>query len=198
MVGTAGRRDTYRVQRVAPTTGRKEDVGLRYWKRVRARVDRHADEPPVDGPNPWRDPEHTLSQLGGSAALNDDARAERYSEWAERMRQRRRPAAGTADAAPGAGATAGYWSSEALFADSRRLEQEEPRQNPWRVRELLAVFDLNEGATPAEIGTAYRRLAKQHHPDRYVSADPDTQEFHADRMRRIIDAYHELRQMQSA
>jgi DnaJ-domain-containing protein 1 len=174
-------------------------VGLRYWKRMRAQVDHHADGSPVDAPNPWRDPEHTLSQLGGSFAPTDDARAERYSEWAERMRQRRRPAGGPGATEPdGAAATAGYWSSEALFEDSRRLEQEEPRPNPWRVRELLAVFDLTEGATPAQIGTAYRRLAKQHHPDRYISADPDTQAFHADRMRHIIDAYRELKQLQTA
>jgi len=172
-------------------------VGLRYWKRMRAQVDRHADALPVDGPNPWRDPEHTLSQLGGGADLTDDARAERYSEWAERMRQRRCPGTAAEPATDAAASTAGYWSSEALFADSRRLEQEEPRENPWRVRQLLAVFDLAEGATPAEVGSAYRRLAKQHHPDRYISADPDTQAFHAEHMRRIIDAYHELRQLQN-
>jgi DnaJ-domain-containing protein 1 len=172
-------------------------VGLRYWKRMRAQVDTHADAPPADGPNPWRDPEHTLSQLGASA-LTDDARAERYSEWAERMRQRRPSTGEAGQPADGPAATANYWSCEALFAESRRLEEEEPRQNPWRVRELLAVFDLTEGATPAELGTAYRRLAKQHHPDRYVSADPHTQAFHAEHMRRIIDAYRELRDRQNA
>src|SRR3954466_1574646 len=165
---------------------------------MRAQVDRHADALPADGPNPWREPEHTLSQIGGSFAPTADARAERYSEWAERIRQKRAPGGGAEPAPDGPAGTAGYWSSEALFADSRRLEEEEPRQNPWRVRQLLAVFDLTEGATPAELGTAYRRLAKQHHPDRYVSADPDTQAFHADRMRHIIDAYRELKQLQTA
>jgi hypothetical protein len=147
------------------------------------------------GTNPWEDrPSATLGQLGQLGDIEGDDRAARYRDWAARMRERR-PAAGAGEAPP---STAGYWSAEALFADSRRVEQEEHRStpNPWRVRELLAVFDLRDGATTAEIGAAYRHLAKQHHPDRYGQADADTQAFHAGRMRRVIDAYQELRQLE--
>jgi DnaJ-domain-containing protein 1 len=172
-------------------------LALRYWKRMREAGAVHADDPRPAGTNPWQDrPAPTLGQLGHLGAIEGDDRADRYRDWAARMRDRKAAAgAGTPDTPP---STAGYWTAEALFADSRRVEAEENRStpNPWRVRELLAVFDLRDGATTAEIGTAYRRLAKQHHPDRYVQADPDTQEFHADRMRRIIDAYHELRQLE--
>jgi hypothetical protein len=155
----------------------------------------HAAEPRLAGTNPWQDQASpTLSQLGQVYGTAGDERADLYREWAARLRDKK----AAADAAEAPPSTAGYWSAEALFADSRRVEQEENRSsaNPWRVRELLAALDLRDGATTAEIGSAYRRLAKQHHPDRYVEADPDTQEFHAGEMRRIIDAYKALRELE--
>jgi DnaJ-class molecular chaperone len=64
------------------------------------------------------------------------------------------------------------------------------------VRELLAVLDLREGASPTDIGSAYRRLAKAHHPDHFAEADPATQTFHAARMRDVIEAYRSLRELE--
>jgi DnaJ-domain-containing protein 1 len=161
---------------------------------MREQAARHAGEPRPDHQNPWRDrPAPTLSQLGSAYDISGDDRAARYSDWAARIRDKRGgPVAD--DEAP---SSAGYWSTEGLFEDSRRLAHEEglARPNPWFVRELLAVFELREGATSAEIGSAYRRLAKQHHPDRFMQADEETQEFHAAEMRRVIDAYQALRQL---
>jgi hypothetical protein len=166
---------------------------LRYWKRMREQAALHAKEPPPARDNPWKDaPAPTLSQLGASYDITDDDRAARYSDWAARIRDK-----GATKAAEAPAAGPGYWSTEALFEDSRRLAREESmaRPNPWFVRELLSVLDLGEGATTAEIGSAYRRLAKQHHPDRFMMADEDTRAFHEAEMRRVIDAYEALRQL---
>jgi DnaJ-domain-containing protein 1 len=169
-------------------------VALRYWKRMREQAALHATDPRPPGDNPWQDRvAPTLSQLGSSFDVADDDRAARYSDWAARLREK-----GAADRTEDTVASGpGYWSTEALFEDSRRLAREEglSRGNPWVVRELLAVFDLSEGATSAELSGAYRRLAKQHHPDRFMEADPETRAFHEAEMRRVIDAYEALRQL---
>jgi DnaJ-domain-containing protein 1 len=184
-------------------------MARRYWKRTRDQaVGRDCDARPA-GANPWYDQAPpSLRDLGRTygaeptdAAAQADA-ADRTRDWADRLRQKqeRRARPSEEDQPP---TSAGYWTVEGLFEESRRLQHEEElhgptgpadgRANPWRFRELLAVFDLEEGATSAEIGSAYRRLAKKHHPDRFVEADPDTQAFHAAEMRRIIDAYQALR-----
>jgi DnaJ-domain-containing protein 1 len=170
-------------------------VALRYWKRMREQAALHADDPRPATENPWQDgPVATLSQLGARCDIADDDRAARYSDWAARMRDKGAARPGAGDE-PATGS--GYWSAEALFEDSRRVAHEEgvARRNPWVVRDLLGVFDLAEGATRAEIGHAYRRLAKQHHPDRFMMADPETRAFHEAEMRRVIDAYEALCQV---
>ena len=53
----------------------------------------------------------------------------------------------------------------------------------------------SENSKRNEIAAAYRRLAKEHHPDRFMMADPETQAFHEAEMRRVIDAYEALRQV---
>jgi hypothetical protein len=170
-------------------------VALGYWKRMREQAAANADAPRPSRDNPWQDaPPATLSQLGGRYDIAGDDQAARYSDWAARMRQKGADRT-AADQAPSP--DAGYWSAEALFEDSRRVAREEgvSRRNPWVVAELLGVLDLAEGATRAEIGSAYRRLAKQHHPDRFMMADPDTRAFHEAEMRRVIDAYEALIQV---
>lgn len=131
----------------------------------------------------------------------DDERAQRYAEWAERMhakRQRTREQLGTA-AGAGEDVTS-YWTTDVLFEESRHVTERELFERPSarRVHELLAVLDLTDGADAAEIGNAYRRLAKRHHPDRFVSADADVQAFHEDRMSAINAAYHALRALELA
>jgi len=158
---------------------------------------RTAGVPRPDAANPWQEEPTALSRLRDTPPLNDeiDPRAERYSEWAERLRAKRRRLASDLDGTP----APSNWSTDALFEESRRVEDDElhsvRRPNPWRVQELLAVLDLREGATAAEVGNAYRRLAKVHHPDHFVEADSDIQEYHAHKMREIIRAYRTLQEL---
>ena len=158
---------------------------------------RSSGEPVPDGPNPWQE-EPALARLSETAAdpSQPDPRAERYNEWAERLKAKRRRLTSDLDGSP----APSNWSTDALFEESRRVEDDElhsdHRPNPWRVQELLAVLDLREGATAAEVGDAYRRLAKAHHPDRFVEADDDVQEYHAHKMREIIRAYRTLKDLQ--
>jgi DnaJ-domain-containing protein 1 len=167
-------------------------LARRFWKKMREEAANHPAPPRADEDNPWHEEHPTLRALQHSP-VDEAARAEAYSDWAARMRDkqdRRRVDASDERAAPGS-----YWTTDALFAESRQVERDEAgtRANPWRVRELLAVLDLRDGASADEIGSAYRRLAKLHHPDRFIDADEATQEFHADRMRSIIEAYRALR-----
>ncbi len=157
--------------------------------------------PPPDAENPWSEQRENLSRLSetGTSPEGDDPdpRVEHYSDWAERLRAKRRRPTADSDGAP----APSHWSTNALFEESRRVEDEERhggRANPWRVTELLAVLDLREGATASDINTAYRRLAKGHHPDRFVEADADVQEFHADKMSEIIRAYQALKDLPGA
>jgi DnaJ-domain-containing protein 1 len=159
---------------------------------------RHAGEAVPDAPNPWQEERAALARLSEtpSPVSDDEAeRAERYNEWAERLRAKRRRLTDDLEGSP----APSNWSTDALFEESRRVEDDElhsaHKPNPWRVQELLAVLDLREGATAAEVGMAYRRLAKVHHPDRFVEADLDVQEFHAHKMREIIRAYRTLKDL---
>lgn len=132
----------------------------------------------------------------------EDDPAARYSAWAGRMRSKRQAAKEriTADQRQASGdpvepGTPGYWSTDALFADSRRASEDElsRRPDPATVQELLAVLDLRDGADPDQLAAAYKRLAKQHHPDRFVGADPETQQAHAEQMLEINRAYRHLK-----
>jgi DnaJ-domain-containing protein 1 len=115
--------------------------------------------------------------------LTSEPRAD-YSAWRERMRaksDRNRGMFQPHEPEP----QASYWDPELLFRGP-------PDTRPVRA-DHLAVLDLRDGATGEEIATAYRNLAKLHHPDRWASADVDTQRFHEDCMRAINEAYHALR-----
>lgn len=58
--------------------------------------------------------------------------------------------------------------------------------------ELLALFGLNATATRQEIGSAYRKLAAQHHPDRFHRAPIEEQNAAAARFIELTRAYEEL------
>lgn len=137
-----------------------------------------------------------------TASVDDDPAA-RYGAWADRMRSKRQAAKEriAADQAQAAGTAVGqkpsYWSTDALFADSRKAAEDSllGRPDQATVNELLAVLDLREGAEPDQLATAYRRLAKAHHPDRFAAADEATQRHHAERMMDINRAYRHLRNL---
>lgn len=192
-------------------------MGQGYFRKLRVEGRRHADDPVEPGLNPWvtaapaaaAAPAGTFAPFGAppgpstttptgpavsamAAGEPVDDRSQRYNDWAERMRvKRERFRQQLGEEAP----TSSYWSTDALFEESRRIDNEElyERPNPWRVRELLAVLDLRDNATRDEIGAAYRRLAKQHHPDRFVAAEPTEQAFHEEQMREINAAYRALK-----
>ena len=141
----------------------------------------------------------------------DEDRAAQYAAWAERMRTKRASAkariAADQELATAAAGThppsndPTYWTTDALFAESRRVEEHEvgpqpgARPDPAAVTELLAVLDLRDGADPDQLTAAFRRLAKEHHPDRYVHADEATRRFHEERMLEINRAYRRLRDL---
>ena len=169
---------------------------MRGWKRVRA-AGAGTASPTRDAANPWED-RPTLSQLSSaySSAADDEAKAERYNDWAERMRAKKARLHQERNGAE----PASYWTTDALFEESRRLEHEElhDKPNPWRVQELLAVLDLRAGATPDDIADSYRRLVKKHHPDRFATEDEETQRFHAEKMISIAAAYKTLKTLEKA
>lgn len=176
-----------------------------YFKRMRNGALRGgtASAPDPDRTNPWEDaPAGRLSDLATPATESSDARSEAYANWAQRMQDKRARTQEriAADSGGASDEPASYWSAEAVYAESRRVDEEEltERPNPWRRQELLAVLDLTDGASKDDVGLAYKKLAKAHHPDRYAMADEPTQQYHADRMMSINKAYRALRQLELA
>ena len=58
--------------------------------------------------------------------------------------------------------------------------------------ELCRILGVEAEATAQEIGAAYRRLASQHHPDRYHGASAEEESAAAARFIEITTAYEEL------
>jgi DnaJ-domain-containing protein 1 len=181
-------------------------VAIRYWKRMRDKAALAAESPLAPTLNPWTEPmPDSIIDLESTPSLarpelSAQERAAQYTDWANRMREKRQKVRDSMNEAAPAERAANYWTTDALYAESKRVEDDElaSRPNPWRVRELYATLDLDDDASPVEVGSAYKRLAKQHHPDRYVSADPATQELHAEKMRDINKAYSSLKQLELA
>jgi DnaJ-domain-containing protein 1 len=112
--------------------------------------------------------------------------ADRYSAWAERLRAKRQRdqerILGAEDAAEGA---RGYWHADDVLAGAETAASADD--------EALGVLGLARGATAEEVVVAYRRLAKQHHPDRWVGADEATRRAHAETMLRVNAALQTVR-----
>ncbi len=188
-------------------------MAIRYWKRMREEGAKHPDAAARQGENPWIDASldgpAPLPTIDLDALTRDEVpveeRAAMYSDWADRMRAKRvnaqRTIAERHAEATGTGPTEespSYWRTDAVFAGTDDDHAPDARPNPWRVQELLEVLDLREGATRDDVSRAYRDLAKQHHPDRFVDADEEVRRFHEARMARINTAYSALRQLELA
>ena len=123
----------------------------------------------------------------------DELRSD-YAAWRQRLSDKaamnRAKAAGADETSPsnGQGTRAGYWDPDALFRDSDRVADRETTH--------LAVLDLRDDATAHQILTAYRNLAKLHHPDRWADADDDVRLYHENCMRNLNEAYHALKAQQ--
>lgn len=145
-----------------------------------------------------------MQRTGGSVMAEDEVggREAQYQAWAERMQAKR--AANKAriadDVRSSSGAPsepqASYWTTDALFADARmETSTSTSRPDPRVVAEMLAVLDLRDGADPDQLSAAYRRLAKVHHPDRFVGADDAIRAFHEERMLAVNRAYAHLKSL---
>ncbi|MDZ7733567.1 MAG: J domain-containing protein [Acidimicrobiia bacterium] len=136
-------------------------------------------------------------QLLGLGGLDlTESRQDEYAQWAERMRVKREEKLGAIRStapgpAAGASTNASYWTTDALYQESRRVEEENQGVLSSRT-ELLAVLGLPGGATDEQIQATYRRLAKEHHPDRFPDADEETRARHVETMQRITAAYRAL------
>ena len=54
------------------------------------------------------------------------------------------------------------------------------------------ILGVNKGASQDEIKKAYHKLAKEHHPDRYVNSSENEKKYHESKMKEINDAYEKL------
>ena len=54
------------------------------------------------------------------------------------------------------------------------------------------ILGLKDGASQEEIKKAYRQLAKEHHPDKFVNASDSDKKYHESKMKEINDAYENL------
>lgn len=156
------------------------------------RKDDPRDEPIVSS----RDDENVRIDLDEHPLTAD--RAEQYQDWAQRMRAKRETNQQRIRDREGghAAATPSYWRTEDVYRESTRLAAGEvPASSDPLVQELLGVFGLTGEPASHLIDTAFRRLAKEHHPDRHVDDDEPTRAYHLDQMRRVNEAYARLRQL---
>ena len=54
------------------------------------------------------------------------------------------------------------------------------------------ILGVNKNASQDEIKKAYHKLAKQHHPDRFVNSSDSEKKYHESKMKEINDAYENL------
>lgn len=55
-----------------------------------------------------------------------------------------------------------------------------------------AILGVGRGASQDEIKKAYHKLAKEHHPDRFVNSSDSEKKYHENKMKEINDAYENL------
>lgn len=148
------------------------------------------------------DDEDLLRSLAGVLGGTDPRgeQAERYSAWAERLREKRRSARQTIAEADGThrpGRTHSYWDPAQVYRESERVEQQAAleRPAPTDIHAAYAALELPAGATMEQVEAQYRRLVKRHHPDRHRHAPENVQAFHAERFRIVSDARALLRKL---
>ena len=129
---------------------------------MRDQADAGPDAPGDERSNPWGEAEvPRLGELGGHAMPADPtqeeltgAKAEQYALWQQRMHDKRARTRAMVDGGALDPATAcAHWSTDALYAESRLVEEQETvsRPNPWRTRQLLSALDLTEGASAGRL-----------------------------------------------
>lgn len=112
-----------------------------------------------------------------------------YAAWRERIRTRRQEKVAATERGPDAAPPpTGVWWSEDLLASPH---EGEPGWLP--VADLWHQIGVAPGASLGEVTSAYRQIAKAHHPDLHMNADEITRREHAERFRFLAIAYRALR-----
>lgn len=161
-------------------------------REIRARLREHRDAPDSRAPTGDVDPSGN-----GEVGPGDDRR-EVYAAWAERMRNHKREK--LAGLGPeriedpevegtGSGRSA-YWDSDDVLGAGDGGASIGP--TGMSNIELLNVLGLDEAAGAEDIKRAFKRKAREHHPDRWLDADPEVRHDHQQEMARVNEAYHEL------
>lgn len=117
-----------------------------------------------------------------------------YAAWAEGMKEKRKAKLASLQADPDEAAARGpspYWDTAALFAQPDEDTPTDPAL--MATPDLLAVLELPADATTADLQPAFRRLAKEHHPDRWYDSSASVRLEHETRMALITEAHRELR-----
>jgi len=68
-----------------------------------------------------------------------------------------------------------------------------PNEEEIKVELAYGILGLQAGSPKEQVTTAYRKLAKLHHPDRLQDLEPEAREFAETRMRAINAAYSDLK-----
>jgi DnaJ-domain-containing protein 1 len=122
--------------------------------------------------------------------VQGEAAAQRYADWAERLRAKRRRDQDHIRGTDATTADPGHWHADTVMGGDHVAGHAPVQQDAVAA---LGVLGLAPGASVDEIALAYRRLAKLHHPDRWAEAPPEIQGEHAEAMLRINAAYRSLR-----
>ena len=129
--------------------------------------------------------------LGGLSDADDPEQAARVNAWRERLAAKSQRARSYTFREEPEPMSTSYWSEEVLFAESRDAEEAmlDDATDRATIDGLLLDWGLPPEATAADVNLAFRRLAKVHHPDRWVLADETTQLDHEAAMRRVNRIY---------
>jgi hypothetical protein len=127
---------------------------------------------------------------------DDDAKQAAYAAWAERMKTHKKSKladlAVEGDEEVGKRPTTSpYWDTAALFSTAPEEKPTDPAL--MATKDLLFILELPQDAAAGDLQGAFRRLAKEHHPDRWHDAPAEIRAEHEDRMALITEAHRELR-----
>jgi DnaJ-domain-containing protein 1 len=136
-------------------------------------------------------PTTTTATTADTGLRSDDA--QRYSAWADRLRDKRTRDQATILGSPTDPVATGNWSSDSVRTGDDPVDEPGVVPDQRRLGRLLAELGLESGASAEQVAAAYRALAKVHHPDRWIEADETTQTHHVEQMVRLNAVYRALR-----